>query len=421
MGPAFAGLSYDKTAMYLPLFRPENSTLIELFRNLGPSMLRIGGYSVDLIHWAAGGPGLTSGQVAPTDIDALAQFIQQTGWTVLYSVNLAFSTPADAAAEVAYASGALGKSLYGVELGNEPNIYGAYHYFPTWTPQDFEQRWQQFRDAIVQATPDVVMTGPSCVAATTGWTLPFARDLGNEIGLLTQHYYRGSGLDPSSTIAEMLSQDSALTDDLALLKAATDSIGIPFRLDETNSFWAGGAIGVSDSYASALWVIDHLFNIALGGGAGANMTGGGNTGGYTPIADDNGVVVEARPEYYGLLLFSLAGQGDLLAASISAPAGLNLTAYAVASSQGCRNIVVVNKDATTNLSLTIAPSGLASRAELWLLTGPALDATSGTMIQGSSVAQDGTFCPGSAYSLPVLDGTIRCYLGAASAALIRIS
>ena len=64
---------------------------------------------------------------------------------------------------------------------------------------------------------------------------------------------------------------------------------------------------MSNSYASSLWVIDFLFNAALGGATGVNMHGGGNSPGYTPIADDSGAVIEARPEYYGLLLFTLAG------------------------------------------------------------------------------------------------------------------
>ena len=42
------------------------------------------------------------------------------------------------------------------------------------------------------------------------------------------------------------------------------------------------------------------------------MHGGGRSPGYTPIADDSGGVIEARPEYYGLLLFALAGHGTLL-------------------------------------------------------------------------------------------------------------
>jgi hypothetical protein len=128
--PRFAGLSYDKLSMTLPRFTLENAELIGMFRTLGRSLLRIGGNSVDLMHWTPDGAGQTSGQIAPSDIDALAAFLDATGWTALYSVNLATSTPAAAAAEAAYAAKSLGSSLYGIEFGNEPNQYGAAGYFP---------------------------------------------------------------------------------------------------------------------------------------------------------------------------------------------------------------------------------------------------------------------------------------------------
>ena len=420
IGPQFAGLSYDKLSMNLPRFTAQNSDLIGLFRRLGTSLLRIGGYSVDFVQWAPNGAGQTSGEVAPSDIDALAEFVQATDWNVLYSVNLAKSTPAAAAGEVAYAAKSLGNRLVGVELGNECNIYGAYGYFQNWNLQAFVQLWEQFRDAIVQAVPDVVMTGPASISDIGSWTIPFGQQVGRgQIALLTQHYYRGNGLSPTSTAAELISPDATLIDSLAQLNAGAASIGVPFRMSETNSFFDLGAIGVSDSYASSLWVIDYLFNVAIGGGVGVNLTGGGDTGGYTPIADNDGVVVEARPEYYGTLLFTLAGAGSLFGTSVSA-SGLNVTAYAVKSSQGGVNIVLVNKDSTQSLRVSIDCGQTLNSAVLLLMTAPSLDATSGVTIQGSGIASDGGFCPGAPYTLPVSGSTVSCYLGALSAALISV-
>ena len=129
-------------------------------------------------------------------------------------------------------------------------------------------------------------------------------------------------------------------------------MGIPYRISECNSFSNGGAAGVSDSYASSLWVIDFLFCAALGGATGINMHGGGNAPGYTPIADHSGDVIEARPEYYGLLLFALAGDGALLETQLSAGT-VDATAYAVRKASGGLNLMVVNKDTLQNLTLTI--------------------------------------------------------------------
>lgn len=420
IGPRFAGFSYEKSSMALPLFTSMNGDAVGIFRRLGPSLLRIGGYSVDKVHWNPNGAGLTGGEVAPSDIDSLATFLRATDWTALYGVNLASSTPSAAAAEVAYAVKALGASLLGIELGNECNLYGSYHFFENWNLQSFEQVWMQFREAILQQAPNVLFTGPASISAISDWTIPFGLDMGSSrLALLTEHYYRGSGLSPSSTAAVLVSPDTRLAQDLALLKTGADSIGIPFRMTEDNSFFAGGAPGISNSYASSLWVIDHLFEVALGGGIGVNLHGGGATAGYTPIADDAGKIIEARPEYYGVLLFSLVGQGTLLRTSVSA-SSLNVSAYAVKDSTGSCSIVIVNKEQAMNLRLTIDCGQSVHSAELLLMSGPALNATDGVRIQGAAVGADGSFTPRPAYSLPGAGGTIQCYVPALGAALIKV-
>lgn len=421
VGARFAGLSYEKNSMALPRFTPDNVNLIGLFRRLGPSLLRLGAASVDSTNWQPAGAGRTSGQVAPSDIDALAGFLEQTGWTILYGVNLATSTPAAAAAEVAYAVKALGSSLYGVEFGNECDEYPG-HYFPAgWNLQDFETLWEEFRSAVLQVAPQVVLTGPGSIVDISGWTIPFGQKVTKaQIALLTQHYYRGNGQSASSTDAELVSPDLTLKQDLATLAAGASSIGVPFRITETNSFYNGGAAGVSDSYASSLWVIDHLFNIALGGASGVNLHGGGSGNGYTPIADDSGAVIEARPEFYGVLLFTMAGQGSLISTAVAA-AGLNVTAYTVQSADGTLSIVVVNKEVGRNLQLNIECGQTVNSALLLAMNGPGLDATGGVTIQGANVAMDGHFEPGTAYTVQISASTVTCYLDALSAILLKVT
>jgi hypothetical protein len=420
IGSGFAGLSYEKNSMALPRFESGNNALIGLFRLLGPSLLRIGGNSVDTTQWAASGAGRTSGQVAPSDIDALSGFLQATGWTVLYGVNLATSTPAAAAEEVAYAVESLGSSLYAIEIGNEPDLYGG-KYFTSWSVTDFEQRWGLFRAAILQAVPGVKLTGPAAAGNISTWTVPFGEHVtSREIVLLTQHYYRGNGQSAASTVTELVSPDPHLIADLVTLKSGAAAIGVPFRIAETNSFYNGGANGVSDSYASSLWVIDDLFNVAQGGGVGVNMHGGGDGDGYTPIADSDGAVVEARPEYYGLLLFTLARQGTLLTTSVTAGA-LDVSAYTVRTLSGGLNIVVVNKDSTQNLQLSVDTGISVNTATLLVMTGPALDATSGVAIQGAAVAPDGSFAPAAAYTADIAGSVVSCYVPALSAVLIQLS
>jgi hypothetical protein len=413
IGPQFVGLSYEKVAMTEPFFTGGNTELIGLFTGLGKSLLRVGGDSVDKMTWTPNGPGQTSGQIAPADVDALAEFLQATGWSVLYGVNCATSTPQAAAAEVAYAVKALGNNLYGIEIGNEPDLYGSY--FNPWNLSLFETRWEGFRTAVLSQSPNVVLTGPACFGNVTSWTIPFGQTVGkSQLNLLTQHYYRQNGSAP--TIALMLSPDPTLKQDLAELNQGAQSIGIPFRISETNAFDSGGAPGVSDSYASALWILDYFFEIALAGGAGANVH---RQKVDSPIADNNYVVVGATPQYYGMRFLTMAGQGNLLGTTVSA-GGLNVTAYAVQLATGGLNVVVINKDETQNLKLGIQVSQQVSAATLLQLTGPSSSATTGMAIQGATIDVDGSLATGAPQTLTTSGSQVSCNVPAISAALIQI-
>ena len=435
IGPAFAGLSYEKSKLYEPLFTASNSDLIGMFMRLGPSVLRVGGNSVDKNVWTPNGPGQTVGQIAPSDVNSLAAFVKAAGWQCLYGINLGgaatgATTPALAAAEVAYAAQQFGSSLLGIEIGNEPDLYGdpGNYFAGNWSLTQFLALWGQFRAAILASTPSVPITGPADAGNESTWTVPFGETVTkSEITLLTQHYYRANGQLPTSTAAYLITPDPTLIANLAILEPGAQTIGVPYRMSECNSFYNGGSSGVSDSYASSLWVIDYLFNCVQGGAVGVNFHGGGDGPGYTPIADSNGSVVEARPEFYGILLFTLAGQGALYTTQISAGL-LNVTAYAVQTSSGSLTLIVVNKDLTQNLQLTAQLPQSASSATVLAMTqltsgatAPDLSATSGVTIQGASVNLDGTFAPSAAYTLNPSGSQLTCYVPALSAVLIQVA
>jgi len=435
IGPAFAGLSYEKSELYGPLFTASNSDLIGMFKRLGASVLRIGGNSVDKNVWTPGGPGQTAGQIAPSDVASLAAFVKAAGWQCLYGINLGgaatgATTPALAAGEVTYAAQQFGSSLLGIEIGNECDLYGdSGNYFAgSWSLSQFLTLWGQFRAAILASAPNVPITGPADAGNESTWTVPFGQTVTKrQITLLTQHYYRANGQLATSTTEYLISPDPTLIADLAILESGAQGIGVPYRMSECNSFYNGGSSGVSDSYASSLWVIDYLFNCAQGGASGVNFHGGGDGPGYTPIADNAGSVVGARPEFYGILLFTLAGQGTLYTTQLSA-GSLNVTAYAVKASSGSLNLIVVNKDLTQNLQLTTELPESASSATLLAMTqltagstAPDLSATSGVAIQGASVNPDGTFSPAPAYTLDPSGSQLTCYVPALSAVLVQIA
>jgi Legume lectin domain/Bacterial lectin len=368
-------------------------------------------------------------------VDRLAAFVHATGWQCLYGVNLAgastgATTPALAAAEIAYAAQQLGSSLVGVEMGNEPNLWGSPGDFfaGNWSLTQYESLWDEFRSAIVAANPGVAITGPGCIGAETTWTVPFGEwATSSKVSLLTQHYYRDDADAAGSTPAHLISSNPTLIADLAALQAGSQELGIPYRFSECNSYYTEGTPppGISDAYCSSLWSIDFLFQCASFGCSGVSFQAGEDGPDYTPIADSNGVVVEARPEYYGLLLFSLAGQGTLYQSTVKA-GSLNVTGYAVASATGV-NIVVVNKD-VTNLQMTLQLPRSVSTATLIQMTqlspgasGPNLSATSGVTIQGATVNPDGTFSPAAPYNLSTNGPQVTCYVPALSAVLIQTS
>jgi hypothetical protein len=433
IGAEFTGLSYEKSAITGTLFSASNDDLINLFKLLGPGVLRIGGNSVDQCVWSPSGQGRTAGQIAPSDVDALASFLSSAGWRCIYGINLGgaangTTSPDLAAAEAVYVAQKLGSSLFGIEIGNECDGYGApgSYFAGNWSLAQFESLWYQFRTAIVAAAPGIPVTGPASGSNVANWTVPFGQAFTTKsLSLMTQHYYRGDGMYSNATAANLLSPDANLVKCLGMLSTASQSTGIPFRLGECNSYFNGGAVGVSNSYASALWVVDFLFNSAQGGAAGVNLHGGGSYAGYTPIADKSGAVVEVRPEFYGMMLFALAGQGTLYQTSLPA-GGINATAYAVKDSSSNMNLVITNNDTTQNLQLTISLPQKASSASLITMTqnapsveGPSLTATSGVTIQDSTIAPSGSFSPSSSYSLSAGSSQISCYVPALSAVLIK--
>jgi hypothetical protein len=182
ISPAFAGLSYEKSNLSNRLFSVSNSNLIGLFNRIRPSVLRVGGNSVDKNVWYPNGPGQIAGQIAPSDVASLAAFVKATGWQCLYGINLGgaaagATTPALAAAEVACAVQQFGSSLLGIEIGNECDLYGDVgNYFAgNWSLSQFLSLWREFRAAILATTPNVPMTGPASAVYERTWTVPFGQ------------------------------------------------------------------------------------------------------------------------------------------------------------------------------------------------------------------------------------------------------
>jgi len=441
LSPAFVGLAYSKEKLVPRFFTSTNSTLIGIFNLIGPSCLRIGGSTADQCVWDPNGPGDQPGFISPSDIDDLAAFLDATKWTCIYGVNLGgaatgATNPVMAAAEVAYAAEKLGSALIGVEIGNEPDLYGRVgNPFPlTWSFDEYIALWSEFRKAIVDLTPGVPIAGPADAGNPLTFTVPFVEVAGKQkVDLVTQHYYVANALANYATTTELLEVGlhHDLVEELAAIDAACKRIGVPFRMGECGTFYNNtgtpAPVNIAGSYTASFWGLDYMFMCAQGGAVGVNFEGGGDTPGYPPLLDAANAIVGVCPLFYACVLMTLAGTGTILETVVS-PGSLNVTGYAVKTEAGGLNLIVLNKESKTNVELQIELPQNVTTATLMEMTqrspgasAPNLLATSGVTIQGGEVQVDGSFSPEAAYRLVPDGAQVSCYVPALSAVLIQMS
>jgi hypothetical protein len=166
VGSDFAGFSYERDRIGAGVFDPNDTNLVNLFRLLGPSVLRVGGNLVDIVNWNASGSGGSASAIAPSDVIKFAAFLRATGWTAIYGINLKTNTAANAASEAQFVAQTLGSSLRAFEIGNEPNAYQ--------TESAYEASYNSYVAAIRAKVPGAVFDGPG-ESNSTGWVNTFAR------------------------------------------------------------------------------------------------------------------------------------------------------------------------------------------------------------------------------------------------------
>lgn len=430
VNPAFCGLSYEKSQLTAHLFVSNDVSLISMFSQIAPAVLRVGGNSVDTTCW----DGLSNKTpITASEVDAFAGFVKALPptWHVIYGINMSVNNPTNCAAEAAYVANALGPSLLGFEIGNECDLYhGNGIRTSSYTYADFLAEWQALAAAITNTVPGWAitnggngwtLTGPASAGNTSGYTVPFASNEAGVISLLTQHYYRANGQSPSSTMQLLLTPDTGLPGTIQTLVSAANSANLPlgFRMGECGSFYNGGAPNISDAYGSALWSLDFMFTLATNGARGLNFHGGGDGTGYTPIADNGTAVVQARPEFYGLKMFSLVSQGNAIPANVTLASNINFTAYGVRRAGGGISALLNNKDTNNYARVNINLGPDVTSAELIELSGPALDSTNDYTLGGAVINPDGSWSGGVQAVLPATNGQLSLVVPPISAILLN--
>jgi len=412
--PGFIGLSieYRSAPAYFGSAAHPDPVFLQLMRNLAPGqhpVLRFGGDTTDWtwaptpgvsrppgIRYTLGPQWLRSTHAAARALDA----------RIIAGVNLEADSERVTAAESAALVRGIGRRyLAGLELGNEPEVYGSLGWYQTPAGAsvpgrplgyDFNSYLRDYA-RISRALPrSVPLIGPASGAPEWLAGLGTYLDHNPRVSVVTFHRYplHRCFTPPTSpafpTIANLLAPAAATGPATSLTTAVTvaHAHGIPLRADELNSVSCGGARGVSDTFTSALWALDALFNLARVGVDGVNIHTFRNAI-YEPfaVAEQRGRWTgEVRPLYFGLLMFARAAPpgSRLLAATYRAPTALRI--WSTRAPSGRVRVTLINDSRRDSMTVAVRPPTPAPIATGTRLRAPRADATSGVTLGGQSFA-----------------------------------
>jgi len=399
IGNGYIGLSFESGTLNSGKFN-DVGDLAQLLRNLGGSVMRIGGNSVDRSYT----------RITPVALAGLARLVKAAGWTVLYSENLGHFNAARVTADVRAVRAALGSSLYAFACGNEPDDYTYSGLRPkAYTVSDYLAESAKCLAAIKAGAPGAPLEGPD-TGHSSLWLATYAGRWAGQLRAIGQHYYalgcHTEGRSAAELASTLLSPAQAAKEATAFAqyKADADIGGAPLLISETNSACLGGFPGLSNSFAAALWVIDYMLTGAENGVAGMDFHGSlsKSCSGYTPLCQVGPDEWGAQPVYYGMLFTRLLGAGQLLPVTVSTSG--NVTAFALDPDGGGGLRVIVENLSPRPADIALRVGGGTRTVSVLHLTASSLLATSGVRIQGARVAANGTLHPGT-------PNTGRCFAG----------
>jgi hypothetical protein len=430
------GLSMEAHELSTGRLAARHSRLVQLMRLLGPSVLRIGGDSVDFSWWTSRGepaPAWATSVITPADLAALHELLTATGWRALLGVDFGHFDPTRAADEARYAREILGTGLLGVEIGNEPNAYGHEQNAlrpPTYSFGEYLGEADVYRQAL--AGSGVAVYGPALTRKT-----PWLAQMGASAGMFTeftQHYYpintcpTTAPSSPRPTALELLSPVVREEEDglLGALVNVAAAAGRPVRIGETNSVACRASLAASPAFAGALWSLDWVLRAASSGVTGLNFHGG--LGGCaanseSPICTpENEAAAGAREqaEYYGLLAARRLEGGRFVPTRLIAPGPPpNITTWAtIAPNRVIR--IAIDDFATTGLAQPVAIAIPGYTATDEVLIAPSAGANKGVTLGGAAVTGTGQWRPTPATPSHT-HRSIRVVVHPASAVIVTLS
>jgi Glycosyl hydrolase family 79 C-terminal beta domain len=448
-----------------------NPIFPQLLNNLGAykngwPIVRVGGNSTDESWW---NPTLRSrplgvkNDVTNDTLNNLAGSTATTGSRFILGLNLGQNNPTLATefAQAALAGLPNGKvDLF--ELGNEPDIFASHPYYSDSTtgqtvfvrPAGYSfakylGEFDTFATALQGISPNVPLGGPVFTTSVYGWMQYFPSFLAAQaprLKAVTYHRYPlsacnwsapGSLTDP--TITNLLADKSSVIQAQGLVPFVShaSSYGKPLRITEINSVSCGGKAGVSNSFASALWATDVMFNFAQVGVKGVNFHSGTGAA-YTPFRFSNQLIrtgnntwgwgpvftATVNPLYYGILLFSQATANGARLLPVNTTTQGNIKVWATLDAQQVVRVVLLNKDTTLGGKARIQLSSPRISGVLTRLRAPSVNATNGVTLAGQTF--DGTVdgLPLGSYTneqVKPQNGSYTLDLPPASAALLTLN
>jgi hypothetical protein len=431
--------------------------LVSLVRNLVPRdrpVLRIGGQSSDRTWWPLPGRrplGITYSLSAAWLRSARA-LARATDARLILGVGLEAGRSRIDTVEAAHLLSGIGRRyVSALEIGNEPELYTITPWYrlldgapvpwyettgvpvfargPGYGPGAFAGEFARAAGAL----PGVPIAGPATGNLSWLGALDSQLSRSSRLRVITWHAY---GLnqcvtDPSSplhpSVPNLLAPAASRSfiDGIAPYVALAHRAGASFRVAEMNSVTCNGRVGVSDTFASALWLLDALFTIAGDGVDGVNIhTFPGAANGlfdFTQTAAGwRGIV---HPLYYGALLFAQAAPTGSRLLRIRSGSQDQIRAWATLAPDRRVRVLLINDDlASPALALVRVPVATGA-GSLERLRARSAYATAAVTLAGRTFGArtaTGVLAPPVAQAVAPRAGVYRVTMPPGSAALLTL-
>lgn len=406
----FLGLSLEYTTIAPYAGRNPaaiDPVLVELIRGLAPAerpVLRIGGDTTDWTWWPVPHMARPAGirlTIGPRFAAVLRGLARATDARLILGINFEADSRRIASVEAARLIGAIGRhSVQALELGNEPELYGSWPWRTTALGRRIIGRAAGYgvpayiRDfrSIAGALPKAGLAGPALGGPRWIGRLGQFIDAQSGMALVTVHTYPLQKCDtplvaptyPSLFHLLAASASRGLADRLAEAVRTAHQEGLPLRVDELNNVACGGAPGVSNAFASALWALDTTFAMVRTGVDGVNIhTFQRATYGLFRMGFHAGRWRAAvAPEYYGLLLFKRAAPPGARLLRVGG-GGAGLRAWATRTPGGVTHVVLINVNSVASRVVEVYGASSSRPAAYESLRAPNFRSTRGISLGGA--------------------------------------